>query len=106
MTYPRTPTQWFSTASFAAPARGTFGNEGLNVLRGPGVEYWSMVLLKNVSLHIGERPVHAQFAAEFHNLLNHANPDSIDATFGSPTFGSIRTYLDPRNIDFRLRISF
>src|SRR5262249_9203382 len=35
VTYPKTATQWFSTASFAMPAPGTFGNEGLNALRGP-----------------------------------------------------------------------
>jgi hypothetical protein len=107
VTYPKTATKWFSTGSFALPASGTFGNEGLNALRGPGLEYWSLVLLKEVPLGGGGgRPVRVQFAAEFHNLLNHANPENVDATYGGPTFGAIRMYLDPRNIDFRVRISF
>jgi hypothetical protein len=106
VTYPKTVSQWFSTSSFAAPAAGTFGNEGLNALRGPGLEYWSMMVLKDVPFHLGAHGVQAQVAAEFHNVLNHTNPDAVDATFGSPTFGSIRTYLDPRNVDVRLRINF
>src|SRR5262249_11971457 len=107
VTYLKTPAQWFSTASFTLPAPGAFGNDGLNALRGPGLDLWSLVLLKDIPLSSGRgRPVHAQFAAEFHNLLNHANPETIDATYGSPTFGAVRMYLDPRNIDFRVRISF
>ena len=56
-------------AFFAPPAPGTFGNEGLNALRGPGLEYWSLVLMKDVPLRGGSRPVRAQVAVEFHGAI-------------------------------------
>jgi hypothetical protein len=64
--YPHTPTQFFNAAAFSAPAFGTFGNLGRDTLVGPNLANLDLSLHK--STQIGER-IHAQFRAEFFNIL-------------------------------------
>jgi hypothetical protein len=68
--YPKTVQQWFNPAAFSAPASGTFGDVGRDTLTGPGLTELDLALAKNTTIH--ER-LHAQFRAEFFNVLNHAN---------------------------------
>jgi len=45
---------YFNTSAFALPALGTFGNEGSNVLRGPGIaNSVNLNFLRNISLASG-----------------------------------------------------
>ncbi len=41
---------WFNPLAFAAPAAGTFGNSGKNIIRGPMLQTWDIALFKNVPL--------------------------------------------------------
>ena len=41
---------WFNPAAFAAPAAGTFGNAGRNILYNPGQSQWDIALFKNFVL--------------------------------------------------------
>ena len=68
--YPHTPAKFFDAAAFSAPAYGTFGNLGLDTLIGPNLANLDVSLHKSTQL--GER-LHAQFRAEFFNVLNHTN---------------------------------
>jgi hypothetical protein len=52
------------------PALGTLGNMGRNTLQDSGFRDFDLSVAKN--FHFGER-LHAQFRAEFFNLLNHPN---------------------------------
>jgi Carboxypeptidase regulatory-like domain/TonB dependent receptor len=52
------------------PALGQFGNMGRNTFRDSGFRNFDFSIAKN--WHLGER-VHAQFRAEFFNILNHPN---------------------------------
>jgi hypothetical protein len=52
------------------PALGSFGNMGRNTFRDSGFRDFDFSIAKN--WHLGER-VHAQFRAEFFNILNHPN---------------------------------
>lgn len=79
--------QYFNPAAFLAPAYGTVGNASRDSLRGPGFSNWDLSLLK--STQVAER-LHAQFRAEFFNLLNHTNlqlPNPVVFAAG-PTQGS------------------
>ncbi|HYY58603.1 MAG TPA: hypothetical protein VE842_14820, partial [Pyrinomonadaceae bacterium] len=99
----RTPEQWFNTAAFAFPPRGTFGNAGRNILEGPGTENVNVSLVKNAAL--SER-LRLQLRAEFFNLFNHPNFNLPDNFLGSPTFGRILSAQSPRHIQFGLKLLF
>jgi hypothetical protein len=68
--YSKTAAQWFNPAAFTAPYPGTFGNVGRDTLTGPGLAELDLALVKNTTIHEG---LHAQFRAEFFNVLNRAN---------------------------------
>jgi hypothetical protein len=98
-----TTLQWFNTAAFAFPSRGTFGNAGRNILEGPGFQNVNVSLLKNT--RFTER-VNLQIRAEAFNLFNHPNFNLPDNFLGSPTFGRITSARDPRHIQFGLKLLF
>jgi hypothetical protein len=117
--YAKTVQQWFNPAAFSAPYPGTFGNVGRDTLTGPGLSELDFALAKNTTIH--ER-LHAQFRAEFFNVLNHSNfttPNAVVYSTGptpktptteaevSPTAGVISaTATTSRQIQFGLKFLF
>lgn len=92
---------------FSQPALGTFGNLGLNTIRQPGLNSTQFNLSKKATLHlIGDTPATAKFESEFFSLFNHPAFNGVGITVGSATFGKITSALDPRNIAFKLKLSF
>jgi hypothetical protein len=94
---------WFNPAAFALPARGTFGNAGLNILHGPGFFNLDLALFKN--FRIFER-LSSQFRAEAFNFVNHPilmNPN-VDPTNGS--FGYITSKTGNRNLQLGIKFIF
>src|SRR5581483_9839236 len=63
--------QWIDPAAFGQPALGTYGNLGLNNMKGPGVFQLNMALSRDFS--IAEHKT-LQVRAEAFNLPNHLNP--------------------------------
>jgi hypothetical protein len=61
---------WFNPAAFAAPAAGTFGNAGRNILYNPGQQEWDIAIFKNFAFG---GPRRLQFRAEIFNFPNHPN---------------------------------
>jgi hypothetical protein len=108
----RTVDQWFdvtafvpTTATAGAPGfvpNTIFGNSGVGILRGPGYTNLDFNLSKEFT--IVER-VSAQFRAEFFNALNHPNFGVPGVTIGAG-FGQIVNTLDPRIIQFALKLRF
>ena len=99
----RSANQWFNTAAFSFPARGTFGNAGRNILEGPGYQNFNASLVKNTAL--SER-LNLQLRAEAFNLFNHPNLNLPDNFLGSPTFGRITSARDPRHLQFGVKLLF
>ena len=62
---------WLDSTPFSQPALGTYGNLGLNNLKGPGVFQLNMSLSRNFT--IAEHKT-LQVRAEAFNLPNHLNP--------------------------------
>ncbi len=103
---------FFNTCAFTDPQQGSFGNVGLNTLRGPGVENWDTALLKGFP--ISEKRWF-EFRAEFYNTLNHANflfaapgpQNSNNATvLGTTTFGYVTAARAPRQIQLGLKFYY
>jgi hypothetical protein len=95
---------YFNTSAFALPALGTFGNEGSNVLRGPGIaNSVNLNFLRNISF--GER-AKLRIGAECFNIFNHANFSAVGTVFGSATFGNLTAALDPRQIQLSAKLVF
>jgi hypothetical protein len=107
----RSPSRWFNTNAFAAPpiyydSLGAFsipGNEGRNVITGPGLAAWDMSLQRQERLT--ER-LGLLFRTDFFNLTNHPNFDRPGLIYGTSNFGNISSAENSRQIQFSLRLSW
>jgi hypothetical protein len=95
-----------ASSAYALPPAGiyVYGNEGRNLLHGPGLFNIDYSLFK--SFPIKER-LRLQFRAELFNLLNHPNFNNPAGVFGAAAFGNITsTSTDNREIQFALKLAF
>ncbi len=102
-----TPDQWVTRSAFLqlnpATQAGQFGNEGRNVVRGPGIANVDLSLLKTWSL---AESLRVQFRAECFNVANHANFGLPDNDLASPNFGRVLEAGPPRLFQFGLKLLF
>ena len=77
---------WFNVNAFAAPAPGTFGNMGRNILYGPRLSAVNMSLIKTFTFT--ER-LKLDFSANATNVLNHPSFALPDKTIGPGHKGQI-----------------
>jgi hypothetical protein len=77
--------EWFNTSAFASPA-GVFGTAGRNVIIGPGSVSMDMSVSRNIQL---KEMQGLELRLSATNVFNMVHYSSIDATFGSPTFGQV-----------------
>ena len=107
----RNPSHWFNTQAFQPPpiffdALGAYsipGNEGRNVITGPGLAVWDTSLQRQ--LRLSERAT-LLFSADFFNLTNHPNFDRPGLIVGTSNFGQISSAENSRQIQFALRLSW
>ena len=106
---PRTTSEWFNKAAFERlfPVNNGptqfFGNEGRNVVEGPGLNVWDFSTLKNFRVTESKT---LQFRAEFFNVFNHANFGLPNNDISSPNFGVIQSAANPRLIQLALKFLF
>lgn len=102
----------FDTGAFALPAVGSFGNAGVGILRGPGINNWDMAASKRFPLFSESRWI--QFRAELFNAWNHTQFASLYTTAQfnpagqqtDPNFGAYSASRPPRVIQFSLKAVF
>jgi hypothetical protein len=101
----RTPSEWFNTSNFTAPAPLTEGNLADNTNYGPS--------LKNVDFTISKdfpftERVRMQFRSEFFNLFNTPQFGTPDSALSDSNFGKITSTLagTERHIQFGLKLLF
>jgi hypothetical protein len=82
---------------------GQFGNEGRNVVRGPGIEDVDLSLFKDFRVSESKR---IQFRAECFNTLNHPNFGLPENDLESPAFGQILQAGPPRLFQLALKFLF
>jgi len=104
----RTPSRWFNTEAFMAPPifNDTYsipGNEGRNVITGPGLAAWDMSLQRQARL--SER-LNLVFRSDFFNLTNHLNFDRPGLIYRTSNFGNISSAENSRQIQFSLRLNW
>jgi len=95
--------EWFNIAAFAQPATFTFGNEGVGILRAPGLIDFDFSVLR--SFRLTERS-HMEIRGEFFNAFNRTNLGVPGQTFGSSTFGVINSSGPARQIEVGARFAF
>ena len=100
---PKTVEQWFNKAAFQTQAVGSFGTAGRNIIIGPGLQNFDFALSRNFNMT--ER-FKVQFRTELFNAFNHANFNYPGATSNASSFGQIASALDPRQMQFGLKIIF
>ncbi|HKD08916.1 MAG TPA: hypothetical protein VKB79_23640, partial [Bryobacteraceae bacterium] len=104
---PHTPDQWVSRQAFRrldpTTEAGEFGNEGRNLVRGPGIATVDLSLLKTVALR---ETVRLQFRAECFNIANHANFGLPDNDLASPNFGRVLEAGSPRLMQLALKLIY
>ncbi|MCL5743695.1 MAG: carboxypeptidase regulatory-like domain-containing protein [Acidobacteria bacterium] len=98
--------RWFDTSCFSAPAQYQFGNEGRNVLVGPGKNNLDFGVHRR--FHIPWRESAAlEFRGEAFNLFNHPQFGIPGSTLGNPGFGIISGTSEPNRIlQMALRFTF
>jgi len=97
---------------FGRPAPRTFGNAGVNILRGPGINNWDLRVGRRFALG-SERKV-LEFRAEFYNLPNHPQFSNVDQTARfnpageqiNPLFLTPTSSRPPRRIQFALKLNW
>jgi hypothetical protein len=107
----QTPDQWLNIAAFAVPARGTWGNAGRNILRGPGLMQLDVALQKRFTIS-GSR--NFQFRWEAFNVFNRLNLGNPGTNISAPAqFGRITGPLNngygtgtARQMQFMFRVNF
>jgi hypothetical protein len=104
---PHTANEWVSRAPFLQlnpqTQAGQFGNEGRNVVRGPGIQDADVSLFKYFNIDETRR---VQFRAECFNLLNHPNFGLPVNDLESPAFGQILQAGSPRLLQLAVKVVF
>jgi hypothetical protein len=108
----RQPHDWISAAAFAIPtnaeiaAGNFFGNEGVGVVRSPGLTTFDFSVFKNFPVRESMR---AQFRMEVFNATNtpyFGAPGSVGLTLGTSTFGRVTAAGDPRVLQLGIKFLF
>jgi len=112
---PCVPGTFYNTCAFASDlVQGTFGNEGRNVVRGPGYQVWDLSIFKTFPVR---EQMRFEFRADLFNLWNHTNfltgPvgaagqfEPVAVELGTSQMGFAQSARDPRLIQFALKFLF
>jgi len=109
--FERNPDHWFNTAALVPPpiyydSQGAFsilGNEGRNVITGPGFDDWDLSLARRFRVTEHDSLV---FRADFFNLANHPNFDRPGLIVGTSDFGVVTSAENAREVQFALRLEW
>ena len=91
---------------FTTMPRGRYsipGNEGRNVITGPGLAAWDTSLERQMRWN--ER-FGIVFRSDFFNLTNHPNFDRPGVIYGTSNFGNISSAENSREIQFSVRLNW
>jgi carboxypeptidase family protein len=95
----------FDLSAFVQPitGRGSYGNSARNILTGPGLSVWNVVLAKSFRLSEEAR---LQFRWEMFNAFNRANFSNPSTNISGGDFGLVGGASSGRSMQFALRIDY
>ena len=99
----RSVERWFDTSAFALPSLFSFGSAPRNSVLGPGYASVDLAVARTWTLAAARR---LELRLEIFNLLNHANFDLPNRTFGTPNFGRIFSAKDAREMQVGVKVGF
>jgi len=103
----RSYTNYFNRANLAIPAvTSPFGNLGRNVAFGFPLYQTDFVLSKSFGMRFINEGARLQFRSEFYNLFNKTNFAAPEINLASVNFGRVGSTLDPRFVQFALKLIF
>lgn len=98
--------RWFDANAFANPAAFTYGNSGVNILRGPGSQNMDAILSKSFQLG-GKESRYLQYRFEAFNVFNHTNFGNPNGNINQPAqVGRIFSAGAPRILQMALKLYF
>jgi hypothetical protein len=103
---PRKGLPYFNPGDFSPEPIGQVGNAMRRFFSGPGIDNFTMALLKDTQLTESTR---LEFRAEAFNLFNHAqfmNPNGTVNNTGAGGFGFVTSARDPRIMQLALKLYF
>jgi outer membrane receptor protein involved in Fe transport len=104
---PKTTAQWFDTSCFLRRSLAETGvrpgNEGRNVVRGPGFNRTDLSLFKNFTIRKDDT---LQLRVEAFNVFNQARFGQPGSTIGTATFGVITSAEDGRIVQLGVKYLF
>lgn len=107
---PKTQSEYFNTAAFAAPvapwAGGTgFGDAGKDSIVSPGRLNFNMGLFKSIPLseHAGPK---LELRLETFNTFNHTQFMTVNTSYTAATFGHVTAVQDPRVLQLAAKLLF
>lgn len=113
----RIPDHWFNASAFGAPAPGGFGNSGVNILEGPGINVQNLAIRKTFSITERFKLQYQAYLMDLFNTPTYKFPYNnisvpsqvgrVHATLGGQTTGAglVETGAE-REINMRLSIEF
>jgi len=103
-----TALQYLNPGSFAIPTTTPFGNLARNAGRSPAINFLNLAFNKQFATPIDR--MHVEFRGELYNIFNHANFSTpgggLSASGTALTGGQITSTLDPRIVQFGLKVIF
>ncbi|MGA2329146.1 MAG: carboxypeptidase regulatory-like domain-containing protein [Bryobacteraceae bacterium] len=93
----------FPASTFPAPVRGTNGNLGRNVFRGPGFAQTDLSLAKNFKIR---EKLSSQFRFDAFNAFNRVNLNNPVSDLNNSNFGRSTGADTPRVFQARIRLEF
>jgi hypothetical protein len=94
---------WFTTTAFRQPRAGTFGSEGVGVVRGPGLRNLDVSLQKAFAVSESKR---VEFRVEAFNFTNTPIFNAPDVNVNSLQFGTVQAAQGERNVQLGLKFYF
>jgi hypothetical protein len=101
----RGPTAWINKAAFAPAAASRYGNSGLGIVEGPGLQQFDLSAAKY--FQFGESRS-LRFQADFFNALNRTNlnPSNLNLVYTNNNFGTVTGAFPARNLQLGLKFYF
>jgi hypothetical protein len=101
----RGPSAWINKSAFAAAGVGTYGNSGIGIVEGPGLQTYDLSLGKYFYL---KESINLRLQADFFNAFNNVNfnPSNLVTSLTSGNFGTLTAAYPARNLQLGLKLSF